>query len=174
MTRLTTALSILVLGFALAACDDNKSPTSPSATVPKFTATLLPSNEVPAVAGVESTGSGVVTVTLNLTKDAAGTITAATADFTVTVTGFPTGMALTAAHIHTGAAGAIGSPIVNLGLSAGEITFPTGAGTFTKANITVSVDNANAILATPAGFYFNIHTPANGGGVARGQLVRTQ
>jgi hypothetical protein len=63
---------------------------------------------------------------------------------------------------------------VNLGLSAGEVTFPTGAGTFTKANITVSADNANAILANPAGFYFNIHTPANGGGVARGQLVRTQ
>jgi len=26
----------------------------------------------------------------------------------------------------------------------------------------------------PAAFYFNVHSPTNPGGVARGQLVRTQ
>jgi hypothetical protein len=38
----------------------------------------------------------------------------------------------------------------------------------------VPVDQANSILANPAGFYLNIHTAANPGGVARGQLTRTQ
>ena len=54
------------------------------------------------------------------------------------------------------------------------MTFATGRGPFTKNGITMTVDQANSILANPAAFYFNIHTSANSGGVARGQLVRTQ
>jgi hypothetical protein len=38
----------------------------------------------------------------------------------------------------------------------------------------VTVDQANAILANPGNFYFNIHTAANSGGVARGQLAIAQ
>ena len=44
-------------------------------------------------------------IDFNLTKDAAGAITAATVDFRVDLTGFPATSAITAAHIHTGAAG---------------------------------------------------------------------
>ncbi|MEO8071057.1 MAG: CHRD domain-containing protein [Acidobacteriota bacterium] len=171
MTRYAIAISMLALG--LSGCG-NKTPTTPSENAPKFTAVLLPTNEVPPVTNAEVSGSGTVTITFNLTKDSAGTITAATADFSTTVTGFPTGMTLTAAHIHPGVAGANGSPLVNLGLTPGEITFATGAGSFAKNVITVSVDQANSILANPAAFYFNIHTAANTTGVARGQLVRTQ
>jgi hypothetical protein len=157
------------------ACNNSTTPTTPSATpAPKFTATLLPINEVPPVTNAEASGSGVMTITLNLTKDAAGNITAATADFNGTTTGFPNGTTLTAAHIHPGVAGVNGSPVVNLGLAAGEITFPTGSGTITKTNITMTVDQANSIIANPAAFYFNIHTALNGGGVARGQLVKVQ
>ena len=61
---------------------------------------------------------------------------------------------------------------VSLGLSAGDVSFPTGAGSFTRTGIAVSVDQANAILANPGGFYFNIHTSRNPDGVARGQLTR--
>jgi hypothetical protein len=171
MTRYAIAISLLALG--LSGCG-NKTPTTPSENAPKFTAALLPTNEVPPVTNAEVSGSGTVTITFNLTKDSAGTITAATADFSTTVTGFPPGMTLTAAHIHPGVVGTNGSPLVNLGLTPGEITFATGAGSFTKNAITVSVDQANSILANPAAFYFNIHTAANVGGVARGQLVRTQ
>jgi len=174
MNRFASVLLFASLGLTFAACDKKETPTTPTALPPKFTATLLPSNEVPAVSNAEGSGSGTATITFNLTKDSAGTITAATADFSVTVTGFPNGTALTAAHIHPGVAGVNGSPAVNLALTAGEITFATGSGTFNKNAITVTVDQANSILANPAAFYFNIHTPANGGGVARGQLVRTQ
>ncbi len=165
----------LLLGSLAAACGDD-TPTAPSAASSSvtFTAALLPSSEVPPINGTEGNGSGTATLKFNLTKDSAGNITAATMDATVSVTGFPAGTALTASHIHPGAAGANGGILVSLGLAAGEVTFATGSGSFTKQGITVPVDQANSILANPAGFYLNIHTAANPGGVARGQLTRTQ
>jgi len=173
MKRLTLSLALLVLGFNLAACDD--APTGPSTGAKAtFTAVLLPANEVPAIVGAEAAGSGTVSITLNVTRDYAGTITAATADFVVTATGFPNGTSLTDAHIHGGPAGTNGGVLVNLGLSAGSVTFPNGGGTFTRNGITVTADQASGILANPANFYFNIHTAANPGGVARGQLVLAQ
>ena len=137
-------------------------------------ATLLPANEVPAIVGAESAGSGTSTVTLNLTKDGNGYVTSAKVDFAVTVTGFPNGTSLTDAHIHSGAPGTNGGILFSLGLSAGEITFATGAGSFVKSGITITVDQANSIIANPSNFYFNIHTATNPGGVARGQLVTAQ
>jgi hypothetical protein len=172
MSRFVVAASIAALALGLQACGSD--PPGPSNLPAIFTATLLPANEVPAVTGAESGGTGTVTITMNLTRDGAGNVTAATADFSVSVTGFPAGMALTAAHIHPGGAGAVGSPVVNLGLAAGEVTFATGSGSFTKNGITVAVTQADGLLANPSAFYFNIHTAANTGGVARGQLTRTQ
>jgi hypothetical protein len=91
---------------------------------------------------------------------------------TATVTGFPSGTSLTASHIHAGATGANGGVFVSLGLSAGEVTFATGGGSFSKRGITLTVDQANSILTNPGAFYLNIHTAANPNGVARGQLTR--
>jgi hypothetical protein len=174
MKRLILPLALLVVGFTVSACnEDNPSaPTSTSKTT--YTAVLLPANEVPAIVGAEAAGSGTATITANTVKDAAGNVTSATFDFTVTVTGFPNGTSLTDAHIHGGAAGTNGGILVSLGLSAGAVNFPTGTGTFSRAGITVTVDQANAILANPGNFYFNIHTAANAGGVARGQLTIAQ
>ena len=48
------------------------------------------------------------------------------------------------------------------------------------ANVTVTATpeitqaNAQQIVANPAGFYFNVHTPLNPTGAIRGQLTRTQ
>src|SRR5947208_13823657 len=111
-------LSILVVLLSMVAVGcGSKAATAPSTTNPstvKFTAALLPSNEVPAVTDAESSGRGTATVTLNLTKDAAGAITAVTADFTLDVNSFPAGTPITAAHIHPGAAGANGGVMVSM------------------------------------------------------------
>ena len=172
MTRLS-ALAI-VLGLFAAGCNTTTAPTT-TAAKPTFTAQLLPSNEVPPITNAESTGSGNVTVTLNVTRDATGNITAATVDFLATFSGFPAGTVATVAHIHQGAATCACPVVISTAIAAGEVTFPNGSGSLVKSGVTVSpVDLANALLNNPSGFYFNIHTANNPGGVARGQLARSQ
>src|SRR5438874_3331474 len=158
MNRL--AVLAIVLTTFVAACG-SKTPTTPSnANQVKFTASLLPSNEVPAITDAEASGRGTATVTLNLTKDAAGAITAATADFALDVSSFPAGTPITAAHIHPGAAGINGGVMLSMGLGAGEIilvngsqsgivkTGQTNGGTFTAAQ-------AQDMINNPANYYFN-------------------
>lgn len=168
----------IALGFLGAACGDD-TPTTPSgstgSTDPKFTAQLLPANEVPPVANAEASGSGTVAITLHVTRDAAQTISAATADFQVSLTGFPANTTLTAAHIHNGRAGVNAGTINNLGIGAGEFVLTNGSVTFTKNNINfTSLVHVQNMLNDPAGFYFNVHSTLNPGGFARGQLIRTQ
>jgi len=172
--RMFPILAVAAVAVGAAAC--GSSSTSPSApAVPTFTATVLPANETTTVVGPETSGSGTMTIKFNLTKDSAGNVTAATADFNGTFSGFPNGTTLTGAHIHTGASGVAGGIVISLGLGAGEVVFANGSGTLTKTGINISpVDLANTILSNPSAYYFNIHTATNPGGVARGQLVRTQ
>jgi hypothetical protein len=177
MKRLLSLLALMAVAATLAACDD--APTTPTASptpgpeaAPVYTATLLPSSEVPPVTGNEAGGSGTATLTMNLSRDGGGAVSAATLDVSVNATGFPVGTALTASHLHPGAAGANGGVFVSFGLTAGEVTFPTGSGSFNKRGISLTVDQANAIMANPSGFYVNIHTAGNPNGVARGQLAR--
>src|SRR5215217_703231 len=97
MKRLLTlgAVFLLVTGCG------SKTPTASSnANQVRFLATLLPSNEVPAITNAEAGGNGNATITFNLTRDAGGAITAATADFLVTLNSFPANTPVTAAHIH--------------------------------------------------------------------------
>jgi hypothetical protein len=165
--------TLMLAGFTVVAGACSNSSTAPSAVAPKFTATLSPANEVPAITNADQTGSGSVTVTLNLTKDSAGNITAATGDFTVTLSGFPAGTTLTGAHIHNAAAGTNGSIVVPLPLASGEVSLANGSGTFTKLGVSFSDPAiAQGMLNTPANYYFNVHTTINVGGAARGQLVR--
>jgi hypothetical protein len=169
------SLSALALGLTLAAfgCGKDNPATPTAAPDPKFTATLLPSNEVPAVTNADASGSGTVTITMHNTKDASGNITASTADFTFNLTGFPAGTVLTAAHIHPGAAGSNGNPVWNLALVSGANVLTNGSGTVTVNGVTpTDIAVAQQILNNPAGFYFNVHTTINTGGAARGQLVK--
>jgi len=168
-------LSCLALAAGLLVSGCSKSSTSPTTTTaapPKFTATLSPANEVPAITNADAGASGVATITLNVTKDAAGNVTAATADFAVTLTGFPANTTLTGAHIHTGAAGATGGILVNTTLTNGEVVLANGSGGINKLSITVDPAVAQAIINGPSGYYFNVHTTLNSGGAARAQLVR--
>jgi CHRD domain-containing protein len=166
--------ALLVVGSVTTGCgDDTMTSPSPASSM-RLTAALLPFNEVPPITGSEASGSGTAALTFNLTKDSTGNITAATLDVTVSATGFPPGTALTASHIHGGVAGVNGGILVSFGLAAGEVTFPNGSGSFTKQGVTMTIDQANSIVANPGAFYVNIHTAANPGGVARGQLTAVQ
>jgi hypothetical protein len=170
MKRFSILFAMLALTVG---CSDSSS--SPSQTAnPTFSVDMRPSNEVPPVSGDESSGSGSMTITFIVTRDSAGNISAASASFVGTVQNFPAGMTLTAAHIHPGAAGVNGSPLVNLALSQGQIVFANGSGPLVINNITVLPEVAQQIINNPAGYYFNIHTAAHPAGVARGQLVRVQ
>jgi hypothetical protein len=171
-SRLTFLLLALSIALTAAACDDE--PTTPSpAAAPQFRVTLLPANEVPPVTNAEASGNGTATITLNVTRDASNNITAARADFTVQLSGFPANTTMTGAHIHPGAAGVNGSVAVNTGITSGEIVLATGSTTFSRNSITVDPALAQTIINNPAGYYFNVHSTLNTGGFARGQLVRT-
>jgi hypothetical protein len=173
MKRLS--LLIVALGVLVSGC--GSSSTTPSGpTNPTFTTTLLPANENPAIVGGEASGRGDATVTLVVTKDAAGNVTAATGTFVVNLSGFPPNTPINIAHIHVGGPTTNGTVVMNSLLTAGTVVLnSSGAGSFTASNLTfTSVDVANQLLANPAGFYFNVHSTLNPGGVARGQLARTQ
>ena len=165
------AVSLVALMGAACGDDDDNGPT-PLPTRITFTSVLSPANEVPAITGAEATGSGNATIAFNLTRDSAQAITAATADFSVTLAGFPATTAINAAHIHTGVAGATSGVLVDTGLTAGIVTLTNGAGSFTQNGRALQADVAQNIINNPAGFYFNVHSSANPGGVVRGQLVR--
>lgn len=166
-------LGLLVLASCVlaAGCGDDNT-TAPSGTTPVvFTAQLRPVNEVPPVTNAESGGTGAVQITF---EDAGGG--AATASFHIQLNGFPAGTRIVGAHIHPGAAGVNGGVVVSTGLNATSTLDVADEGftSFNAANINVIAATAQAIIANPGGYYFNVHSTQNPGGVARGQLVRIQ
>ncbi len=171
-------LSVFAAAFALLSTvgcgSSSTTTTSPTAsTTPLFSAVLSPANEVPPVTNAEAGVTGSVTITLNTTKDGAGNITAASATFAVTLGGFPAGSSVNIAHIHEGSTTCACPVVVNTTLAAGDVTVANGLASFTRTNV-VSPEVAQRMLNNPAGFYFNVHSTLNPGGVARGALVRTQ
>jgi len=161
----------IALSFVVAGC--GSSSTSPSTVRPTFTAVLSPASENPPITNAESSGSGNVTITFDTTTSGT-TITAATATFVAQLSGFPANTPINIAHIHPGAVGVNGGVLVNTGLSAGEVVMANGSGSFTKGPVTMLPEVAQQILNNPSGFYFNVHSTTNPGGVARGQLQRVQ
>jgi hypothetical protein len=173
MKQLAGIVAALV---TVAGCDTDN-PASPSGNTGSivFTAQLSPASEVPRVANDEASGSGTATITFNVGRDAAtGNIVGGGAvNFSVQLSGFPAGTVIRAAHIHPGAAGAVGDPLIDTGLTpATAVTLTNGSGTLTLNNVALDQADAQAIAANPAGFYFNVHSTLNPAGVARGQLVR--
>jgi hypothetical protein len=149
----------------------SKNPNGPSNQPTVFNVQLRPSNETPPVTNAESNASGTAVITITTTKDSAGTVTGGTIDFNVTMTGFPNGSKAIQAHIHNAPVGVMGSVFVGVSaVSPGAaIEMPNGSGSFHFSQAG-DADKINQILANPAGFYFNVHTPLNPGGAIRGQL----
>jgi CHRD domain len=170
----TITLLALAACVCLPACGGDD--TAPSAAAPLvFSTQLFPANEVPPIVGTESTGRGAVQVQFNVTRDASGGISSATATFYFQLTGFPAGTTVQGAHIHPAPAGVNGPVIISTGLTAtNTVTLPSGTGDFTFSNIPVDPALAQQILNNPAAYYFNVHSPNNTGGFARGQLAKVQ
>jgi hypothetical protein len=117
-----------------------------------FTPTLSGGQEVPPVV---TAGTGAANLSINpATGDVSGV---------VTFSGLSSNATL--GHIHAGAAGTNGGPIISLtggaGATSGTWTVPAGS-ILTTAQL-------NELRAD--GLYVNIHTVNNGGGEIRGQLI---
>jgi len=171
---------VLTAAVMTAGCgSDSSTPTTPSTpNTVTFSATLLPSNEVPSIANAEQSGRGTASITFNLTRNTAGAIQSGTVDFHYDLTAFPAGTTITASHIHTGATGVSGGVLISTTQStATSLGLPNGAGSWEMRNVTgqnVDAATLQAIIDNPAGYYFNVHSLVNTGGVARGQLIKQQ
>jgi len=166
---LTIALALMATGCG---SDSPSTPSQPNRLT--FTALLSGNNEVPPIQGTEAGGGGNATVTMDVTRDASGNVTAATVTFTVNINGLPANTPINLSHIHEAPAGTNGGVVVNTGLTAAApVVLTNGSGSFERPGIGVTpVDVATRIINNPAGFYFNSHSTLNGGGVVRGQLTR--
>lgn len=132
-----------------------------SATV--ASAKLTGAQEVPLVAGA---GTGTFSAQLD----------AAQSSIAVTLTYASLGSATTAAHIHAGAAGVGGGPMIfNLSLVAftSPLTITLSSADFMAGGgLTTFADAVNALLSGT--LYVNIHTTGNLGGEIRGQIGPAQ
>jgi CHRD domain-containing protein len=180
MKRLIIGAMALAVGITAVRCgSSNNTPTGPSNTGPiVFNVQMSALNEVPALAAnnAEINARGTATITFRVGRDPnTGAVNGpGTVDWTVQLTSFPPGSAAIAAHIHPGAAGVAGGVFLGVaGLSAAApVGMADGSATLTFTGTQITQDQATQIVANPAGYYFNVHTPVNGGGAVRGQLVR--
>ena len=132
-TALSAAISLLLVGCA---------------TVPGVGTGL--SASLTGTPNGDADGTGTATITIDDAANQLGT--------TLQVSGIAPA---TAAHIHRGAAGTSGPPVVPLDApSDGESSECDG----------IAQELLDEILANPAGFYVNVHNADFPGGAIRGQL----
>jgi uncharacterized protein (TIGR03437 family) len=129
--------------------------------------------EFPAPNLTNENGIGTGTITIIVRRNALGEVIGGTVTFTVNFN-FNGEVRFTGLHIHEGPKGAPAGVVINTGLSANnQFVSTTGKGTI---NIPVEINATSLpafrrLLLNPPGFYVNIHTVNNGGGVIRGQLT---
>lgn len=129
-----------------------------------FTAQMFANQETPPVTNADLNAFGNVTVTLDTVAN--------TASFAWSVNNVAAPLIILS-HIHEGPAGVAGPIRIDSGITpATPITVVGGSASFSKAGISTTAAQIAAIIANPSGFYFNVHSSLNPGGVVRGQLVR--
>jgi hypothetical protein len=150
MNRKWTLLLLASVGaLGLAGCETVQEEVN-EITGPKFHANLTGANEVPPA---DADGTGVAHIAV------ASALNTLCADLKVQDIG-----AVTAAHIHRGAAGVNGPPVVTLS--------PPDDDNDSDDCDVVADALLDEIVANPAGFYVNIHTADYPNGAIRGQLMR--
>ena len=140
---------------------------------------MNPTNEVPAVTGLNAAGLGAAI--LLYTVDARGVLTSASANLRVSYSGFPAGTRFIGYHIHRGVAGVNGPVTIDSGLQGGDRAIPapeSGPGTLEfvteiDVNNPAQVNTIYDIVSNPDAFYLNLHTMAHPGGAIRGQTRLT-
>jgi hypothetical protein len=137
-------LTFLLPALALAGCA-----TIASTVGESWSAALVGAQEVPGPGDPDGTG------TVRLTADSATD----TICYTLDVRGISRP---TAAHVHKGALGVAGPPVLPLA--------PPVTGR-SKECLDVDKALAAAIIANPAGYYVNVHTADHPKGAIRGQLA---
>jgi hypothetical protein len=163
--RRRALLVVAACAFLVGCGDDNDATTSPSAAPMVFAALLSPANEVPPIGNTESVGRGAVQIT----------VTGSTADVYFQLSGFPGDTRVQGAHIHPGVAGVNGPVIVGTPLTAAApLPLTDGTVEYHIAGLPVDAATLAGLTNNAAGYYFNVHSPLNPGGFARGQLTRIQ
>ena len=149
--------SVLALAGVLAvtACSDDDDPTEPKAEV--YVATLLGTNENPAVTTAATGSARVEFTTTGLT-------------YSVNVANIQN---VTLAHIHGPAATTANAGVIlNLNPTITVTNGVLAAGTAaTTSSTTVSMDSLKVLIRNGL-TYVNVHNQANGSGHIRGQLVK--
>lgn len=126
-----------------------------SGTVITYAADLRGSNETPPNSST-ATGSAIVTIdTIN------NTLTFDVATKGIASPSF--------AHIHPGAAGVAGNPLITFAGSSSAFTNGRTSGTVSIASLDAA--QLNSLLTNPSVFYVNVHSSAFPGGEIRGQLT---
>jgi len=138
-----------VLLLCAAAAALAAAPTAALAAATKLAGTLTGANEP---AGGDPAGNGRFSAEVD--PD--------TGDFCYTLSA--TGFTATAAHVHTGAAGKEGPPVITLTV--------TGEGA--DECVAVEPDKLKAILAAPGDYYVNVHSAAFPKGAIRSQLSQVK
>ena len=147
MLRIVGLLSVAA-ALVVAGCDDDDE-TGPEPEV--YRATLIGGEEVPPVT-TTATGTATFTVSGN------------NINYVVTISSWPTGRTVTAAHIH--------NPPDQTGRGTVLLPWPDGSITTTGGSGTVTASAAQLATIRAGGTYFNVHSSVNGGGEIRGDLDR--
>ncbi len=137
-----------------------------------FTTKMLPSNEVPAVVGLDASADS--SFTAHLLRRGDGTVMTAYGVFDLNYR-FPGETTFTGMHIHNGLAGANGPVTLDSGIRGGAtVASATGSGNIYRTAIFAQgpqLDALNQVLTNPENNYFNLHTTVNPGGAVRAQLA---
>jgi hypothetical protein len=167
MRRTALVVPALIVGIVALVLVGGATAKKPAlSATPVFKLHLKPSQEVPPIKGLKADAAG--HVTFDLTRNAAGAITAGEVIFYFNYK-FPGPVTISGLHIHQGAKGANGGIVVDSGTS--EPADADGQGNLTKVVSGVPA-TLQAILDNPRGYYVNLHTttPAHPAGALREQM----